>query len=149
MFHCLFQILSFISDINRVAHIDDKTNSFKPHSNNDANELHGWGLGTTPLSNFAQHKKRPSQQQQQQHNPNQRFSTTLQKPPINQAQQPQNYQKPQATSHTFNPFIQSPKPQPGDKQRYIHTKNHTAVNNPCTIIQIHTLISTFIIKLIH
>ncbi|XP_065362064.1 uncharacterized protein Osi17 isoform X1 [Calliphora vicina] len=113
----------FISDINRVAHIDDKTNSFKPHSNNDANELHGWGLGTTPLSNFAQHKKRPSQQQQQQqNNPNQRFSTTLQKPPINQAQQPQNYQKPQATSHTFNPFIQSPQPQPGDKQSFFNNK---------------------------
>ncbi|KNC21385.1 hypothetical protein FF38_12540 [Lucilia cuprina] len=114
----------FISDINRVAHIDDKTNSFKPHSNNDANELHGWGLGTTPINNLAQNKKRPplQQNQQQQHNSNQRFSTTLQKPPINQAQQPQNYQKPQATSHTFNPFIQSPQPQPGDKQSFFNSK---------------------------
>lgn len=125
----LVQIHSFISDINRVAHVDDNTNSFKPHSHNDANELHGWGLGTTPISNVAQNNKRP--------NPNQRLSTTLQKPPINQQQQhqPQNYQKPQATSHTFNPFIQSPKPQQGDKQRYISATKITlsCLNESCTI----------------
>lgn len=80
--------------------------------------MHGWGLGTTPMSYLAQNKKRPPLQQP---NPNQRLSSTLQKPPTNQAQHPQNYQKPQVTSHAFNPFIQSPQPQPGDKQRYIST----------------------------
>ncbi|KAM7359225.1 DUF1676 domain-containing protein Osi17 isoform 1-T4 [Cochliomyia hominivorax] len=112
----------FISDINRVAHVDDKTNTFKPHSHNDANELHGWGLGTTPITNIAQNIKRPSQHQHQ--NSNQRLSTTLQKPPINHAQQPQNYQKPQATSHTFNPFLQSPQPQTGDKQSFFNNKQY-------------------------
>lgn len=78
--------------------------------------MHGWGLGTTPINNLAQNKKRAQQQQ----HPNQ-----LQKPPINPAQQPQLYQKPQATSNTFNPFIQSLHPQTADKQRYIHTYTHT------------------------
>ena len=114
----------FISDINRVAHVDDKTNHFKPHSNNDANELHAWGLGTTPINNFAQNKRTPP------------HATTIQKPPIaqqqlqlQQQQNPQNYQKPQATSHTFNPFLQSPQQLAGDKQRYIipHT---TALSFP-------------------
>lgn len=97
----------YISDINRVAQIDDKTNYFKPHSNNDANELHAWGLGTTPIST---QNKRPQTVTPQHNRPP---STPLQKPPI-QNQTPQNYRKPQATSQTFNPFkIQ------GDKQRYL------------------------------
>ncbi|XP_061386824.1 uncharacterized protein LOC133321763, partial [Musca vetustissima] len=117
----------YISDINRVAQIDEKTNYFKPHPNNDANELHAWGLGTTPLTTL-QNKQRPHtgpsqllQQQQQHQLQYKRVSTPLQKPSIIN-QTPQHYQKPQATSQTFNPFKQQ-----GDKQSIF---NHKYRNNP-------------------
>uniref|UniRef100_A0A1I8Q3J2 Uncharacterized protein n=1 Tax=Stomoxys calcitrans TaxID=35570 RepID=A0A1I8Q3J2_STOCA len=95
----------YISDINRVAHVEDDSNFFKPHSSEDANELHAWGLGTTP---FTTQKKRTP--------PHKKFSTPLQKPNILN-QTPQNYQKPQATSQTFNPFQT-----PDDKQSFFNNK---------------------------
>ncbi|XP_075148658.1 DUF1676 domain-containing protein Osi17 isoform X1 [Haematobia irritans] len=98
----------YISDVNRVAHIDDGANFFKPHSSEDANELHAWGLGTTPFTAQKTRTQTPIPPHHKQ------FSTPpLQKP----NQTPQNYQKPQATSQTFNPFKA-----PGDKQSFFNNK---------------------------
>ncbi|XP_030371715.1 uncharacterized protein LOC115622000 [Scaptodrosophila lebanonensis] len=92
----------YISDINRVAQIEDNAHYFKPHTANDANELHAWGLATTqPFG------KQPQQAQHQ------RWPATQQpRPPINtaphrqqqQQQQQINYQKAHASSHSLSPF---------------------------------------------
>ncbi|KAL7729444.1 hypothetical protein ACLKA6_009006 [Drosophila palustris] len=102
----------YIGDINRVAHVDDKAHYFKPHTN-DANELHTWGLGTTPsYAKQHQHQQQlPTASQYQQ-------QTQQQRPPTQQhqlhphphqhqhqhpnQQHPFGYQKPHASSHSLN-----------------------------------------------
>lgn len=109
------QSIRFISDINRAAQIDEQSNQFQPHSQKDENELHTWGLGTTQPNFKAQKRPLPLQATPA-------LQNTLQKPPI----PPQNYQKPQATSQLFNPFLQQQLQlqQAGDKkQRYCKGRN--------------------------
>ncbi|EDW58511.1 uncharacterized protein Dvir_GJ14266 [Drosophila virilis] len=97
----------YIGDINRVAQVGDNANYFKPHTTNDANELHAWGLGTTQT-----HTKPPTQQQQQQqrwpHNQQQRPPTQQQQQQQLQLQQQQqqqiSHQKAQASSQSLNKY---------------------------------------------
>uniref|UniRef100_A0A1A9W5P4 Uncharacterized protein n=1 Tax=Glossina brevipalpis TaxID=37001 RepID=A0A1A9W5P4_9MUSC len=105
----------FINDINRVAHVDENSDYFKPHLKNDVNELHDWGLGTTQANLspqqqqlLQQKQKYPVKRKQQTVTqlPRLPITSALHKPPPSSAQ-PQNFQKPQATSQTFNPFLQN------------------------------------------
>ncbi|EDW84597.2 uncharacterized protein Dwil_GK13049 [Drosophila willistoni] len=93
----------YIGDINRVAQIEENSHHFKPHTANDAGELHAWGLGTT--QGYSKQQLTQAQQQQQQ----QRWPPTQQhRPPTiqqhKQQNQQMNSQKVYASSHSFNPF---------------------------------------------
>uniref|UniRef100_A0A1B0FL86 Osiris 17 n=1 Tax=Glossina morsitans morsitans TaxID=37546 RepID=A0A1B0FL86_GLOMM len=114
----------FINDINRVAHVDESSDYFKPHLKNDVNELHDWGLGTTqanlsPKQQVQQKQKHPIKRKQQTVTqlPRLPITSVLHKPPPSSAQ-PQNFQKPQATSQTFNPFLQNDHKQSGYGHKY-------------------------------
>ncbi|XP_050325197.1 uncharacterized protein LOC126756284 [Bactrocera neohumeralis] len=116
----------YIGDINRSAQVDENSNYFKPNANKDANEILVWGLGTTQRTipqqqqQHQQQRYRPVTQQQpptQQHRPpslvqQQKLQLQQQQQLVQQKlktqqkqQQTHNLQKPHATSHSFNPFL--------------------------------------------
>lgn len=125
LFFVACSFCSYIGDINRSAQVDENSNYFKPNANKDANEILVWGLGTTQptIPQQQQHQQqryRPVTQQQpptQQHRPpslvqqqklqlqQQQQLVQLKLKTQQKQQQTHNLQKPHATSHSFNPFL--------------------------------------------